>query len=56
MFWTITGIVLLAVLVGAWLFDRRFGMDMTHRDLEQFNRAQADRDVTGFNASGGTGL
>ncbi|KGN33020.1 hypothetical protein N802_16115 [Knoellia sinensis KCTC 19936] len=49
MFWTIAGIVVLAVLVGAWIYDRRFGHDLTHRDAERFNRAQGDADVTRFN-------
>ena len=52
MFWTVTGIVLLVVLVGAWLYDRRSGgRDLTDRDRtaytrETHDRAHADGSVT----------
>jgi hypothetical protein len=43
MFWTIAGIVLLVVLVGAWLYDRKYGMDMTRRDRAAYDQARADQ-------------
>ena len=46
MFWNIAGIVLLVVLVGAWLYDRRFGHDRTYREAGGADQARADGSVT----------
>ncbi|CAN7339834.1 hypothetical protein [Knoellia sp. LjRoot47] len=56
MFWTLAGVVLLAVLVGAWVYDRRFGMDLSHRDAGRLNQAQGDGDVSRFNNGGSSGF
>ncbi len=56
MFWTIAGIVLAVVLIGAWIYDRKFGMDMTHRDQAKFNQAQGDGDVSRFINGSGNGI
>ena len=61
MFWTIAGIVLVVVLVGAWFYDRRTGgRDLTARDRAAYDvghhQAQADGDVTCYNGRSGDGL
>ena len=52
MFWTIAGIVLAVVLIGAWLWDRRRGFDLGHRDSAAHDRASAEAHAT-QNLSGG---
>lgn len=43
MIWIIVGILLVVVLVGAWLYDRTFGFDLSHRDAATFNQAERPR-------------
>lgn len=49
MFWTIAGLLLALVLIGAWLYDRRFGHAMTHRDEAKYNEARGYGDLSRFN-------
>lgn len=46
MFWTIAGIVLAVVLIGAWLYDRRFGHDRGYKEAGGATQAHADASVT----------
>ena len=56
MFWTIAGIVLFAVLVGAWLYDRKFGMDLTHRDRAAYDQGRADQGTSQMHGDAGPGF
>jgi len=52
MFWTITGAVLLVVLVAAWLWDRRDDSGHTRRDVEDAAQARVDADVRWIKGGG----
>lgn len=62
MFWTIAGIVLAVVLIGAWLYDRKHGgLALTDRDRNGYTRAthdqaHADAAITERNVGTGGGL
>jgi len=61
MFWTVAGIVLLVVLIGAWVYDRRSGgRDLTDRDRTAYDvthhQAKGDGDVTRYNSGSGSGF
>ena len=43
MFWIVTAAVLAVVLVGAWIYDRRWGFDPERR--RDADRAQAEVDT-----------
>jgi hypothetical protein len=55
MFWTVTGVVLLVVLVGAWLWDRRHGHDRTYGEAGGADQARADGSVTQLGQWSGPG-
>ncbi|MFW5469253.1 hypothetical protein ACOCJ4_04320 [Knoellia sp. CPCC 206435] len=46
MFWTIAGVVLAIVLIGAWVWDRKHSMDRSYRDANGADQARADASVT----------
>lgn len=50
MFLMIIGGVLAVVLLGAWLWDRKWGMDLGHRDAAKQNEAEGYRDVARYNS------
>jgi hypothetical protein len=54
-FWTVAGVVLAVALLGAWLYDRRFGMDMTHRDRAAYDQGRADQGTSRLRDDGGAG-
>ena len=52
MFWTITGLVLLVVIVAAWLWDRTHDGGHTRRDVEDARRVHTDADVRWIKGGG----
>lgn len=57
MFWIVTAAVLGAVLLGAWFYDRRHGVDPTRMPSDARRaRAEADADADATQHRTGSGI